>query len=63
MKKLKYSLGFMILLSSIAYTQINDNSSTNFKVQLTVTERCEIQSSQSQEIDFGSIQRSTNNVT
>src|SRR5690606_3590771 len=63
MKKLKYSLGFMILLSSIAYTQINDNPSTNFKVQLTITERCEIQSSQPQEIDFGSIQRSTNNIT
>lgn len=50
------------MFSTIAYTQKNENSS-EFVVQLTVTERCEIQSTQTQSIDFGSIQRSTNNVS
>jgi len=62
MGKMKYLLSFIILFSTIAYTQKNENSS-EFVVQLTVTERCEIQSTQSQSIDFGSIQRSTNNVS
>ena len=62
MGKIKYLLSFIILFSTIAYTQKNENSS-EFVVQLTVTERCEIQSTQSQSIDFGSIQRSTNNVS
>lgn len=62
MGKMKYLLSFIILFSRIAYTQKNENSS-EFVVQLTVTERCEIQSTQSQSIDFGSIQRSTNNVS
>lgn len=62
MNKMKYFLIFIILFSTIAYTQKNENPSFNFKVQLTVTERCEIQSGQTQTIDFGSIQRSTNNV-
>lgn len=59
---MKYLLSFIILFSTIAYTQKNENSS-EFVVQLTVTERCEIQSTQTQSIDFGSIQRSTNNVS
>jgi len=62
MGKMKYLLSFIILFSTIAYTQKNENSS-EFVVQLTVTERCEIQSTQSHSIDFGSIQRSTNNVS
>lgn len=62
MGKMKYLLSFIILFSTIAYPQNNENSS-DFKIQLTVTERCEIQSTQSQSIDFGSIQRSTNNVS
>lgn len=62
MGKMKYLLSFIILFSTIAYTQKNENSS-EFVVQLTVTERCEIQSTQTQSIDFGSIQRSTNNVS
>jgi Uncharacterized secreted protein len=62
MGKMKYLLSFIILFSTIAYPQNNENSS-EFKVQLTVTERCEIQSNQTQSIDFGSIQRSTNNVS
>ncbi len=62
MRKMKYFLTFIILFSTIAYTQKNENSS-EFVVQLTVTEHCEIQSTQTQSIDFGSIQRSTNHVT
>ncbi len=62
MRKMKYFLSFIILFSTIAYTQKNEKSSSDFNVQLTITERCEIQSNQTQSIDFGSIQRSTNNV-
>lgn len=63
MKKLKYSLFVIALLSTFAYTQNSNNNSTTFKVQMTVTERCDIETGQTQDIDFGTIQRSSSNLT
>lgn len=63
MKKSNYSLFAITILSTLAHTQSSNNNSTTFKVQMTVTERCDIETGQAQNVDFGTIQRSSGALT
>ncbi|OTG80326.1 spore coat U domain-containing protein [Acinetobacter sp. ANC 4648] len=61
MKLIKYSFIILAIVSVSAYT-MSDRQSSQFQVKMQITEICDVGTSSSSDIDFGTISRNTQDV-